>query len=73
MEASGRDKIVPSQSLRKVLNPLQEGVMKSPRFRTLTQKVTKWLPRMSSHFEAQEGIDKNLVDDWKILKGKLKH
>jgi hypothetical protein len=41
MEAGGRDKIVPSQSLRKVLNPLQEGVMKGPRFKTLTQKICK--------------------------------
>ena len=41
MEAVGRDKIMPGQSLRKVLNPLQEGVMKSPRFKTLTQKVGK--------------------------------
>jgi hypothetical protein len=41
MEAGGRDKIMPSQSLRKVLNPLQEGIVKSQRFRTLTQKVCK--------------------------------
>jgi hypothetical protein len=41
MEAGGRDKIVPSQSSMKLLNPIQEGVMKSPRFRTLTQRVRK--------------------------------
>jgi hypothetical protein len=39
MEAGGRDKILPSPSLRKVLNPLQEGVKKIPRLGTLTQKV----------------------------------
>ena len=37
--SGGRDKILPSPSLREVLNPLQERVKKSPRFRTLTQKV----------------------------------
>jgi hypothetical protein len=41
MEAVGRDKIMAGQSLRKALNPLQEGVMKSPRFRILTQKICK--------------------------------
>jgi hypothetical protein len=29
MEVGGRDKILPSPSLRKVLNPLQERVMKN--------------------------------------------
>jgi hypothetical protein len=70
MEAGGRDKIMPRQSLMKVLNPLQEGVMKSPRFRTLTQRSANWLPRTSSH---SEGTDKDLADDWQTLKGKLKH
>jgi hypothetical protein len=73
MEAGGRDKILPSPSLRKVLNPLQERVMKSPRFRTLTQKVAHWLPRTFSYCEVWEGIDKDVLDDWKILKGKLKN
>jgi hypothetical protein len=41
MEAGGRDKIMPSHSLRKVLNPLQEGIMKIQRFRKLIQKVCK--------------------------------
>jgi hypothetical protein len=39
MEAGVRDKNLPSPSLRKELNPLLRGVMKIPRFRTLTQKV----------------------------------
>jgi hypothetical protein len=73
MEAGGRDKILPSPSLRKVLNPLQEGVMKSPRFRTLTQRSANWLPRTFSHSEVWEGIDKDVSDDWQILKGKLKN
>jgi hypothetical protein len=41
MEAGGRDKIIPSYYLWKVLNPLQEGIMKSQRLRKLTQKVFK--------------------------------
>jgi hypothetical protein len=41
MEASGRDKILPSPSLRKVFNPLQERVMKNARFRKLTQRPSK--------------------------------
>jgi hypothetical protein len=41
MEASGRDKIMPSQSPRKVLDPLQEGVMKNPRFKTLIENLCK--------------------------------
>jgi hypothetical protein len=30
-----------------------------------------WLPRTSSH--SKERIDKSLVDDWQIIKGKLKN
>jgi hypothetical protein len=41
MEAGGRDKILPSPSLRKVLNPLQERVMKNARFRKMTQRTCK--------------------------------
>jgi hypothetical protein len=41
MEAGGRDKIMPIYSLRKVLNPLQDGIMKIQRLRKLTQKVYK--------------------------------
>jgi hypothetical protein len=41
MEVGGRDKILPSPSLRKVLNPLQEKVMKNARFRKLTQRACK--------------------------------
>jgi hypothetical protein len=39
MEAGGRDKMAPSHSLRKVLNPFQEGIVKSQRFKRLTQRV----------------------------------
>jgi hypothetical protein len=39
METGGRDKIMPSPSLRKVLNPLQERVMKNARFRKPTQRA----------------------------------
>jgi hypothetical protein len=32
-----------------------------------------WLPRTSSRPEIKEGIDKDLADDWKTKKGKLKN
>jgi hypothetical protein len=41
MEAGGREKVMPSQLLRKTLNQLQEGIMKRPQFRILAQKVYK--------------------------------
>jgi hypothetical protein len=41
MEVGGRDKITPSQTLRKVLNPLQEGIVKIQRLRKPTQKFCK--------------------------------
>jgi hypothetical protein len=41
MEAGGRDKTMPTQLERKVLNPLQERVMKIPRFIKLTQQPNK--------------------------------
>ena len=41
MEAGGREKFMPSQLLRKVLNPLPEGNMKISWFIILDQKVYK--------------------------------
>jgi hypothetical protein len=70
MEAGGRVKILPSPSLRKVLNPIQERVMKSTRFRKQLKGPVDWLPRTSSH--SKERIDKSLVDGWQIIKRRLK-
>jgi hypothetical protein len=73
MEAGGRDKILPSPSLRKALNPIQERVMKDTRFRKPTQWPVDWLPRTSSHSRVKERINKEIVDDWQTIKGKLKN
>jgi hypothetical protein len=39
MEAGGGDKMAPSHSLRKVFNPLQEGIVKIQRFKRMNQRV----------------------------------
>jgi hypothetical protein len=73
MEVGGRDKIMPSHSLRKVLNPLQEGIVKIQRFRKPTQKVYKaGYLRRPHNLKPGRGIDKDLEEDWQTIKGKLK-
>jgi hypothetical protein len=39
MEAGARDKIMPSYTSRKVLNPSQKRIMKNQRLKILTQRV----------------------------------
>jgi uracil phosphoribosyltransferase len=41
MEVGGRDKIMPSPSLRRKLNPIRERVMKETRFRKPTQRACR--------------------------------
>jgi hypothetical protein len=71
MEAGGRVKILPSPSLRKALNPIQERVIKVQGSENGHKGPVDWLPRTSSLSKGR--IDKSLVDGWQIIKSRLKN